>query len=54
MELETHFMIAARLAYFKMGELQQVLTLTGDAGRTLAGFTKSLKSTVASNPVLDT
>jgi four helix bundle protein len=40
MELETHFLIANRLAYFAISEIEALLKLTTEVGRMLAGLTK--------------
>ena len=43
MELETHLLIAAKLAYLEESQLAPVLALTEELGRMLSGFAKSLK-----------
>jgi four helix bundle protein len=42
-ELETHFLIAARLSYLKLGDLESVMALIDEVGRMLAGLTRKLK-----------
>jgi four helix bundle protein len=43
MELETHFLIASRLAYLDMSEIGALLDLSAEVSRMLAGLTKKLK-----------
>ncbi len=43
MELETHFLIANRLAYLRMGEIEALLELSAEVSRMLAGLTKKLR-----------
>ena len=43
MELETHLIIANKLAYLKERELEAVLLLTAEVSRMLAGLTKALR-----------
>jgi four helix bundle protein len=43
MELETHLLIAVRLAYVEERRLAPVLALSAEVGRMLSGLTKSLK-----------
>ena len=45
MELETHLLLAGRLAYVPVSETEKVLGLTAEVGRMLAGLTKNLKKT---------
>lgn len=49
MELETHLLIAQRLAYLKMNDIELLLGLTAEVGRMLAGLTRKLKT--VSSPV---
>ena len=44
MELETHLLLTERLGYVTVGEIDRALSLSGEAGRMLAGLTTSLKS----------
>jgi four helix bundle protein len=44
MELETHFLIANRLAYLRMTEIEVPLQLSGEVSRMLAGLTRKLKA----------
>ncbi len=44
MELETHFLIANRLAYLRMAEIEALLGLSAEVSRMLAGLTKKLKA----------
>ena len=44
MELETHLLLTERLGYVTVGEIDWALSLSGEAGRMLAGLTTSLKS----------
>ena len=44
MELETHFLIANRLAYLRMTEIELPLQLSGEVSRMLAGLTRKLKA----------
>jgi four helix bundle protein len=44
MELETHFLIANRLAYLRMNEIEALLELSAEVSRMLAGLTKKLKA----------
>ena len=43
MELETHLIIASKLAYLKERELEPVLLRTAEVSRMLAGLTKALR-----------
>ncbi len=43
MELETHFLIAHRLAYIQSEEIDRVLLRSAEVGRMLAGLIRSLK-----------
>ncbi len=43
MELETHLLIAGRLAYVRMNEIEPLLELTAKVSRMLAGLTKKLR-----------
>ncbi len=43
MELETHLLIANKLSYIEIDELEPVLKLAAEVGRMLAGLTRSLK-----------
>jgi four helix bundle protein len=49
MELETHFLIANRLAYLGTSEIEVPLELSGEVSRMLAGLTKKLKARQAPN-----
>jgi four helix bundle protein len=49
MELETHLLIAQRLAYLKTNDVELLLSLTAEVGRMLAGLTRKLKT--VSSPV---
>src|SRR2546427_11912043 len=42
-ELETHFMIAERLAYLKGNDLEKIVALTAEVGRMLSALTRKLK-----------
>jgi four helix bundle protein len=42
MELETHFLIANRLAYLRMTEIGALLELSAEVSRMLAGLTRKL------------
>jgi len=42
MELETHFLVASRLAYLNESDLQQAFALTAEVGRMLTGLSKKL------------
>lgn len=44
MELETHFLIAKRLAYLRMTEIEALLELSSEVSRMLAGLTRKLKA----------
>ena len=44
MELETHLIIANKLAYIKDRELEPVLLRTAEVSRMLAGLTKALRN----------
>ena len=44
MELETHLLIAERLSYLQMSQIEPVLKLAAEVGRMLSGLTKKLKS----------
>jgi four helix bundle protein len=44
MELETHFLIAGRLGYLKVEQINQFLDQTAEVGRMLAGLIRSLKN----------
>lgn len=46
MELETHFLVAGRLAYLRADDLVPLLAQTAEVGRMLAGLTKKLKALV--------
>lgn len=46
MELETHFMVATRLRFLSGSELD-VLEMTSEIGKMLAGLSKSLKASAA-------
>ena len=45
MELETHFLIAARLSYLSSADLEPAMTLFDEVGRMLSGLTRRLKDT---------
>jgi len=42
-ELETHLLIANRLSYLKISEIEPVLAMTTDVGRMLTALTQRLK-----------
>ena len=44
MELETHFLIASRLAYLRMTEIGPLLELSAEVSRMLAGLTRKLRT----------
>jgi four helix bundle protein len=44
MELETHLLVAQRLSYLKISDVEPLLALTGEVGRMLAGLTRKLKT----------
>ncbi len=43
MELETHIIVAGRLNYVPQENVDQILGMTGEVGRMLAGLIRSLK-----------
>jgi len=43
MELETHIIVAGRLNYVRQEHVDQILRMTGEVGRMLAGLIRSLK-----------
>ena len=43
MELETHLLIASRLAYLRREQVEPVFKLAAEVGRMLAGLTNKLK-----------
>ena len=44
-ELETHFMIAERLAYVERSQTEKALELAGQISRMLSGLSKALRGT---------
>jgi four helix bundle protein len=44
MELETHLLVAQRLSYLKMSDVEPLLALTAEVGRMLAGLIRKLKT----------
>jgi four helix bundle protein len=44
MELETHLLVAQRLSYLKISEVEPLLGLTAEVGRMLAGLSRNLKT----------
>jgi four helix bundle protein len=46
MELETHFLIAAKLTYFETSDLDLVFQLSAEVGRMLVTMTKKLRTPV--------
>ncbi|HYL78392.1 MAG TPA: four helix bundle protein [Bryobacteraceae bacterium] len=44
MELETHLLLASRLAYLTNQDLDQAFALTAEVGRMLTGLSKKLRS----------
>jgi len=44
MEVETHLLIANRLAYLSMSQIEPLLGLSAEISRMLAGLTKKLKA----------
>jgi len=44
MELETHILLAQRLSYLKITDVEPLLVLTSEVGRMLAGLIRKLKS----------
>jgi four helix bundle protein len=46
MELETHILVAGRLSYPQQDQVNQILELSGEVGRMLAGLIRKLKSKV--------
>jgi four helix bundle protein len=52
-ELETHFMIAERLAYVEKTQIEKVLEMAGEISRMLAGLSKALrKSELRPNTII--
>jgi four helix bundle protein len=44
MELETHLLIATRLAYLKESDIQQAMSLSTEVSKMLSGLSKKLKN----------
>jgi four helix bundle protein len=44
MELETHFVIAQKLNFLDMADVDRVLTQCGEVSRMLTGLTKKLRA----------
>ena len=44
MEVETHLLIANRLPYLSMSQIEPLLGLSAEISRMLAGLTKKLKA----------
>jgi four helix bundle protein len=42
-ELETHLLIASRLSYLQLSELEKALGLAQEVGRMLSGLSRKLK-----------
>jgi four helix bundle protein len=42
-ELETHFMIAERLAYVEKTQIEKVLEMAGEISRMMAGISRALR-----------
>lgn len=44
MEVETHLLLAEKLAFLSREQIDEILTATAEGGRMLAGLTRSLKN----------
>jgi four helix bundle protein len=49
LELETHFLIAARLGYLQPSEVENILRLTDELGRMVSGLIQKLRSKPATS-----
>jgi len=49
LELETHFLIAARLGYLQPPEVENILRLTDELGRMVSGLIQKLRSKPATS-----